>query len=204
MAVFDKRGIDGYSADITNIASADLTQGNNGVLMYPGTYTAPTALSASDYAFVGVGDPDEIIINGDMTIANTSSGVISFKNITFQGSDSSVTSNTFNVTKTGIGSCTLLFENCKFTNAESAVNHFGTLAQMTTTKAVEMSFCDGTGVNSGIAANANVELNYCRMGAGEHTRVVGAGSPTITATVVASTGGANTGNMTETVTALIS
>jgi hypothetical protein len=139
-----------------------------------------------------------------MTIANTSSGVISFKNITFQGSDASVTSNTFNVTKTGIGSCTLLFENCKFTNAESAVNHFGTLAQMTTTKAVEMSFCDGTGVNSGIAANANVELNYCRMGAGEHTRVVGAGSPDITATVVASTGGANVGNMTETVTALIS
>ena len=34
MAVFDKRGIDGFAASITDIASADLTQGNNGVLMY--------------------------------------------------------------------------------------------------------------------------------------------------------------------------
>ena len=204
MAVTDKRGWDGFAASITDIDSAVLTEGNNTVLMYPGTYTAPTGLTATDYAFIGVGDRDEIIINGDMTLSNSCSGTITFKNISFVGSNSDVASNTFNVTKSGIGSATLVFENCKFDNAESAVNHFGTLAQMTTTKAVKMEHCDASALNSGIAANANVECHYTRFGSGEWMRVVGTGSPDITGTVTASVGGANVGNMTETVQALIS
>ena len=63
MAIVDKRGTDGFGAIITDIPSAALTQGGNEVHMYPGTYTAPTGVVASDYAYVGVGDADVVKIH---------------------------------------------------------------------------------------------------------------------------------------------
>ena len=53
MAIVDKRGTDGFPAAINDIPSAALTQGGNEVHMYPGTYTAPTDVVASDYAYIG-------------------------------------------------------------------------------------------------------------------------------------------------------
>ena len=53
MAIVDKRGTDGFPAAISDIPTAALTQGGNEVHMYPGTYTAPTGVVASDYAYIG-------------------------------------------------------------------------------------------------------------------------------------------------------
>ena len=86
MAVIDKRGFDGFGTIITDIPSAALTQGGNEVHMYPGSYTAPTDVVATNYAYVGIGDRDDIIIDGDMTISDSSTGTITFKNLHFRGS----------------------------------------------------------------------------------------------------------------------
>ena len=56
MAIIDKRGTDGFAASIDDIPAAALTQGGNEVHLYPGSYTANSGLTATNYAFVVVGE----------------------------------------------------------------------------------------------------------------------------------------------------
>lgn len=212
MAIVDKRGTDGFGAIITDIPSAALTQGGNEVHMYPGTYTAPTSVVASDYAYIGVGDADEIIISGDMSFADGSTGSIVFKNITFQGSSATAAGGTSCVSKVGNTAVTLKFENCIFTNSDIGVNQLANLTSHAAagTNGVEMWWCDASGVDRAIVSNANAEINYSALNTGSNAYyTVGDstlnGDPAHTVTVRASTsGGSNSGNMTETVLALIS
>src|SRR5210317_2236380 len=212
MATVDKRGIDSYPASITDIPTAALTQGGNEVHMYPGTYTAPTGVVASDYAYIGIGDAEEIIISGDMTIADGSTGSIVFKNITFQGSSATAAGGTSCISKLGNTAVTLKFENCIFTNNDFGVNQQANLTSHAAagTNGVEMWWCDASGVDRAIVSNANSEINYTALNTSSNTYyLVGNdtlnGDPAHTVTVRASTsGGSNSGNMTETVLALIS
>lgn len=203
-------GTDGTAnyATLTEVPSYILAQGDNTLLVYPGTYTAPTAAVYSDLAIIGVGDREEIVISGDMTIANTSSGTITFENITLTGSNVAVTSGTSCVTKLGAASTKLHFKHTTFGGAEYAVSHNGERAFATTTPQVVMDFCDATGVDKAIVANANVSVNYSALNTSANayfTPGTGGGNPALTVTVRASTsGGSNTGNNTETVLALIS
>ena len=212
MAIVDKRGTDGFGTIITDIPTAALTQGGNEVHMYPGTYTAPTGVVASDYAYIGMGDADEIIISGDMSFADGSTGSIVFKNITFQGSSATAAGGTSCVSKAGNTAVTLKFENCIFTNSDIGVNQLANLASHAAagTNGVEMWWCDATAVDKAIVSNANAEINYSALNTGSNAYyTVGDstlnGDPAHTVTVRASTsGGSNAGNMTETVLALIS
>ena len=212
MATVDKRGIDSYPASITDIPSSALTQGGNEVHMYPGTYTAPTGVVASDYAYVGMGDADEVIISGDMSFADGSTGSIVFKNITFQGSSAAAAGGTSCVSKLGNTAVTLKFENCVFTNSDIGVNQLANLTSHAAagTNGVEMWWCDASGVDRAIVSNANSEINFSALNTGSNAYyTVGNstlnGDPAHTVTVRASTsGGSNSGNMTETVLALIS
>jgi hypothetical protein len=212
MAIVDKRGHDGFPADISDIPTAALTQGGNEVHMYPGTYTAPTGVVASDYAYVGMGDADEIIISGDMSFADGSTGSIVFKNITFQGSAAAAAGGTSCVSKLGNTAVTLKFENCVFTNSDFGVNQLANLTSHAAagTNGVEMWWCDASGVDRAIVSNANSEINFSALNTGSNAYyTVGDstlnGDPAHTVTVRASTsGGSNSGNMTETVLALIS
>jgi hypothetical protein len=212
MAIVDKRGTDGFPAAISDIPTAALTQGGNEVHMYPGTYTAPTGVVASDYAYIGIGDAEEIIISGDMTIADGSTGQVTFKNITFQGSSATAAGGTSCVSKLGNTAVTLKFENCIFTNSDFGVNQQANLTSHAAagTNGVEMWWCDASGVDRAIVSNANSEINFSALNTGSNTYyTVGNstlnGAPAHTVTVRASTsGGSNAGNMTETVLALIS
>jgi len=212
MAIVDKRGTDGFPAVISDIPTAALTQGGNEVHMYAGTYTAPTGVVASDYAYIGVGDAEEIIISGDMTIADGSTGQVTFKNITFQGSSATAAGGTSCVSKLGNTAVTLKFENCIFTNSDFGVNQQANLISHAAagTNGVEMWWCDASGVDRAIVSNANSEINFSALNTGSNAYyTVGNstlnGAPAHTVTVRASTsGGANAGNMTETVLALIS
>lgn len=203
-------GTDGTAnySSLSAIPSSVLAQGDNTILLYPGTYTAPTNAVWNDVAVVGVGDREEIVISGDMTIANTSTGVLSFENITFVGSNAVTTSDSVCVSKLGAASAPLHFRLCTFSNAEHAVRHHATLAQATTTPQVIMTYCDASAVDQAIVANANVGVNWTALNASANAYFApgtGGGSPSLTVTVRASTsGGANTGNNTETVLALIS
>jgi hypothetical protein len=198
-------GVANYET-LADVESYVLAQGNNTILLYPGTYTVPANSVWNDVAIIGIGDREEIVINGPVTLANTSSGTTVFENITFVGSSAVTNSDSVCVSKLGAASAPLHFRNCTFSNAEHAVRHHATLAFATTTRQVEMSYCDASAVDQSIVANANVGINWSAMNAGANAYFTpggGAGVPVVT--VRASTsGGSNTGNTVETVLALIS
>jgi hypothetical protein len=207
MAVSLQRGTNGYPAAINDIDSWALTQGGNEVQMYPGSYAAPTDVVASDFAYVGMGD--EVIIDGAMTIAAGSTGPITFKNIHFRGADAGAAAGSVCVTKLGNAACELHFVNCKFSNAEHAVNQQANLASTADGLGIRMEYCDASGVDQAIVSNCNAEISFSQLNISANAYyTVGGGeaaSPTHTVTVRASSsGGANSGNMTETVLALIS
>ncbi len=201
-------GTDGTAnySSLNAIPSDILSQGDNTILLYPGTYTAPTNAVWNDVAIVGVGDREEIVITGAMTVANTSTGTISFENISFLGANAVTTSDSVCVSKLGAASAPLHFRNCTFSNAEHAVRHHSTLAFATTTQQVVLNYCDASAVDQAVVANANVGINWSAMNAGSNAYFTpggGAGVPVVT--VRASTSaGSNTGNTVETVLALIS
>lgn len=201
------RGDSNYTT-LADIPATVLTQGDTTVLVYPGTYTAPTNAVWSDVALVGVGDREEIVVEGDMTIANTSSGTLTFENLTFVGSNAVAASGSTCVTKVGAASTKLHFKHVTFTNADIAIAHNGERAFATTTPQVVLDFCDASGVDKAIVANANVGVNYSALNTSANAYFqpgTGGGNPAVTVTVRASTsGGSNTGNNTETVLALIS
>ena len=197
-------GVANYET-LADVESFVLAQGNNTILLYPGTYTVPANSVWNDVAIVGVGDREEIVINGPVTLANTSTGAI-FENITFIGSNAVTTSDSVCVSKLGAASAPLTFRNCTFSNAEHAVRHHSTLAFATTVRQVEMTYCDASGVDQAIVANANVAVNWSALNSSANAYFAsggGAGTPTVT--VRASTsGGANVGATAKTVVALIS
>jgi hypothetical protein len=203
-------GTDGTTnyATLTDVPAYVLAQGNNTLLLYPGTYAAPTDAVYNDLAIVGVGDPQEIVINGDITIANTATDVITFENLTILGSNAAADSGTACVTKLGAASAPLHFKDVIFANAEHAVIHNAERSFATVTPQVRLDFCDATGVDQAVVANANVVINYSALNTSANAYFqpgAGGGDPSVTVTVRASTsGGSNTGNTTETVIALIS
>lgn len=190
---------------LTDIPATYLGKQGLTVLMYPGTYTAPTDAVYDDVAFVGVGDRDEIVISGDMTIANTSANTITFENITFTGSNADATSDSVCVSKLGADSTVLRFRNCTFNNAEHAVRHHGELTSVELTKQVYMDYCDASTVNQALVANANAEVNFSALNTAANAYFQNGGVENPTVTVRASTAGAANGAATvETVLAVIS
>ena len=152
-----------------------------------------------------MGHQDEIKINGDFTIANTSSGTITFSNMRFVGSAAGATANNFCVEKLGIGLTNLHFQNCVFANAETAVRSHTSRALGLTNKVVKMEYCHAVTMNTGIHMNANIEASFTSFPSGKNYCVPLSGSaPGTTATIRSCVGGANVGNMTETVEAAIS
>jgi hypothetical protein len=201
-------GTDGTAnyATLADIPSYILQQENNTILLYPGTYAAPTNWTVADLAIIGTGDIEETVIDGAMTISNASSKVISFENITFKGADPDATSGSVCVTKLGAASTPLHFKNVVFTNAEHAVLHNAEPAFAQTTKQVVLNYCDATGVDQALVANANVEVNWSALNTSANAYFqLGTGGAGAVVTVRASTsGGSNAGATVETVLALIS
>jgi hypothetical protein len=201
-------GEDG-SANYPNLVSIPtdiLTQSNTTFLIYPGTYTAPANAVIVDASFVGVGDRDEIVINGTFTIANTSSDALLFENLTLQGPNAVAGSGSACVSKFGAASLPIKFERVLFSNADTAVIHSGELSFATTIRQVTMNYSDASGVDKAVRANANVGINFCSLNLSANAYFTPGGGTGIPAvTVRASTSaGSNTGNTTKTVLALVS
>lgn len=200
-------GTDGTAnyATLTEIPTSILLQGDNTILVYPGSYTALTDAVLTDLSIIGVGSPTEVVISGDTTIANTSSGTITFENLTFTGSNAAVTSGSVAVSKLGLSETQLRFKNCIFNGAEYAIAHHGVSG---TTDQIVLDYCDAQSVDKTLIANANVGINFSALNSSANayfTPGTGGGTAAMGPTVRASTsGGSNTGLNTETVLALIS
>lgn len=210
MAIVDKRGTDSFPNNLNDIDSGTLTQGGNEVHLYAGSYAANTDLVATNYAFVGMGERDDVIIDGGFTISDSSSGTITFKNIHFRGADAQSNQDARCVVKSGNTAVTLHFVNCKFSNAEIGVENQSNLTSVGTGLGTIIEYCDMSGVDQAVVSNSNSEISFSQLNTSSNSYyTVGNstlnGDPKHTCTVRASTsGGSNAGNMTETVLALIS
>jgi hypothetical protein len=201
-------GADGTAnyPDLVSIPAEILAQSNTSILIYPGTYTAPTNAVIVDCSFIGVGDRDEIVINGPFTIANTSSDAALFENLSLVGSNAAAASGSACVTKLGAASLPIKFERVIFSNADVAVIHAGELSFATTNRQVLMNYSDASGVDKAVRANANVGINFSMLNLSSNAYFTsGGGTGTPAVTVRASTsGGSNTGATTKSVLALVS
>jgi len=194
--------------DLVSIPSDILIQGDTSIFVYPGTYTALSNVRLDDAAFIGVGDREEIVISGTMTIANTSANSAIFENLTFTGANAVAASGSACVIKLGAASMPLTFNRVVFNNSDFAVVHNAERAFATTTRQVNINYSDLSAVDRAVSANANVGINFSSLNTSANaffTPGTGGGNPAVTVTVRASTsGGSNTGNCTKTVLALVS
>ena len=198
---------------LSEIDSTTLTQGDNTIQIYPGTHTVPSEITASNIAFKGMGDRDDVIIDGSgngaegVQLADACSGVITFENLTIKGQDNVVTGNPAGanaaITKNGNDDVQLVFRNCKFTNAEHAVIHNGIHANALGVNQIEMHYCQAD-VDKAIVSNSNVFATYTLFGANAYHTAASAGTPsTAIKTMLCGPNTANVGNATETILATI-
>ena len=209
--VYNIGGPNSNFEDLNAIDSTTLTQGDNTIQIYPGTYTAPLGMVGTNVSFKGMGDRDAVIIEANsavgMTIGNTSSGSITFENLTIKGQDDVITGNpagaNTGITKLGAASTPLVFRNVKFINCEHAVTHNAERAFATTTTQVEMHYCQAD-VDKAIQSNANVHATYTLFGANAyHTALSGSHQTQVIKTLLCGPNTANVGNSTETIQATI-
>lgn len=198
-------GTANYST-LLNIPAEILAQGETTFMIFPGTYDAPTNAIYNDVAFVGQGDTKKIIINGAVTIANTSTGTTVFENLTLVGTNATAGSGSACVTKIGAASAPVQFKRVIFSNADFAVSHSAELSFATTTRQVTLDYCDASAVDRTVRANANVGINFSSLNISANAYFTpggGAGVPAVTVRASTSAGG-NTGNSTKTVLAAVS
>lgn len=202
-------GTGGYAnySTLAEIPASILAAGDTTIAIGPGTYDPLTDAVLNNVSFIGQGCSDEIVISGNFTIANTSTGINSFENLTLTGTGAS---NGFTgaIQKLGIGSCPISVRHCTINSTAFGVVTHATSAQAGVTKQIEMEYCDARGTDRAMYANANVAVSFSALNTGSNAYFTyGAGGVAIIggANVIASTsGGSNVGNMTETVIAFIS
>jgi len=193
---------DAQYKSVSEIDSSALTQGTT-ILLYPGTYDAISA-SWNDVALIGVGDVDDVIVNG-LTLSNTAVNTVTVKNLTIKGSNAAAHSLTTAIEvgspDDASGSVTLAIRDVKLSNAEYGVIHHGS------TGALSISYSDLSGVDQAVSANANTSISFSVLNTSSNAYFATGGGNTGKATVTvtaAQSGGSNTGNTVETVRALIS
>jgi hypothetical protein len=203
-------GTGGYAnySTLAEIPASILAAGDTTIAMGPGTYDPLTNAVLNNVSFVGQGVHDEIVINGNFTIANTSTGIITFENLTLAGTGTA-SAVTGAVQKLGIGSCPIFVRHCTITSGALGIVHHGTSAQAGTTKQVEVEYTDARATDRAIYANANIAVSFSALNniTANAYFTYGAGGVAIIggANVTASTStGSNVGNMTETIIAFIS
>jgi len=168
-------------------------------LLYPGTYDAITG-AWDGVAFIGVGDKEDVIVNG-VVLANNSANTVTFENMTIKGSNSSFASSSMAIQKVGTNSITIKLREVVLSNAAFGINCQGTSSTVTA------KFVDATGVDkfSTMGAGGNVNISFSELNIASTNSYSNAITGTHTVSVVATQGGAANGiGAIETVRALIS
>lgn len=194
---------DAQYRNVGEIASTALTQGST-ILLYPGTYDAVSA-SWDDIAIVGMGDKDDVVING-LTLSNTAANTITIKNVTINGSDANAAGEAAAISAGSAddagGTVTVHLIDVALSNAE-----FG-IVQHAAAGGVTIERSDLSGVDQAVVSNANATINFSILNTSSNAYFAHGGGNSdgdATVTITASySGGANTGSTVETVRALVS
>ena len=207
---------DAHYRAITDVPQVVLNSVGSTLRFYPGTYAAASA-NLDGVAIEGVGSREDVIINS-LTLGIGGANTVAIRGVTLN-------------TLVNTGNANLVIEDCLIAaandlatlgsagieNGEAGVISTGTVAIRRSRVSqgdivllqhsegdVDMSYVHAIGADRGMLSNANARVEFCNFGANAYFTPGGTASYVPNVTTVASSGGANTGNTTETVTALIS
>jgi hypothetical protein len=145
---------DAQFKSISEIPAAMLTPGTT-VMLYPGTYDPVSGVTGTNLSFKGVGDKDEVIVNG-FTFANTIAGTITFENMTINGPNQIPTTVSHCITVQGTGfsdSANVTVRHCTLANA-----NVGVMNNMNGPVVIE--YCDLSQVDKAVRANGAMTFKF--------------------------------------------
>lgn len=148
---------DAQFKSISEIPSAMLTPGTT-IMLYPGTYDPVSGVNGTNLSFKGIGDREEIIVNG-FTFSNSSSGTLVFENMTINGPNRIPTTVSHAITITGVHADTAC--NVVVRHAVLANSNVGVMNNMGGTVAIEYS--DLTGVDKAVRANGAMSFKFSEV-----------------------------------------
>lgn len=180
----------------SGIPSADLKAGST-VMFYPGTYEMGT-INLNNITLEGFGDPNQVIL-ANLTLGASTTNTNVLRNLTLRGANAVAGSASGAIVVNASATGTIKFRDVLFTNAD-----FGVDNQSVATVYIEYS--DATGVDRALRSNAAANyIKFSPLNTSSNAYFTPANAVLKAVTVVASqSGGSNTGNTSETVSALIS
>jgi hypothetical protein len=164
----------------------------------PGVYEMGT-INLDSLTFEGIGNPADVVL-ANLVIGGASANTNIFRNVTLSGNSGVAASTGRSVFITNGATGTVRFENVTFTNGDLGIDNQALVALV-------VDRCDASVVDRAIRSNAVVSANvrFSVLNASSNAYFTGANATLKAVQVIASrSGGSNTGNTVETVSALIS
>lgn len=166
----------------------------------PGVYEMGTLNNVDNLTFEGVGNPADVVL-ANVVLASTTANTNAFRNLTLSGNSAAVGSSGRSIYVTLGATGTLRFRDVVLTRGEYGIDN------QSNTISLVLEYCDATGTDKAIRSNAVVSANvrFSVLNSTANAYFTGANATLKAVQVIASqSGGSNTGNTLETVSALIS
>lgn len=190
----------GYNAQFKTfdeIPSHALNFGST-IRFMPGVYEMGT-INVDSLTFEGIGNPADVVL-ANLILGSATANTNVFRNLTLQGNSGVAASTGRSIFITNGATGTVKFQRVQFTNGDFAIDNQALVALV-----VERS--DASTTDRAIRSNAVVAANvhFSVLNASSNAYFTGANATLKAVRVIASqSGGSNTGNTVETVSALIS
>lgn len=164
----------------------------------PGVYEMGT-INLDSITFEGMGNPADVVL-ANLILGSATANTNIFRNLTLQGNSGVAASSGRSVFITNGATGTVKFEGVRFTTGDLGIDNQALVSLV-------VDRCDATGVDRAIRSNAVVSANvkFSVLNSSSNAYFTGANATLKAVQVIASqSGGSNTGNTVETVSALIS
>lgn len=164
----------------------------------PGVYEMGT-INVDSLTFEGLGNPEDVVL-ANLVLGSASANTNVFRNLTLRGNSGAAASTGRSVFITNGATGTVKFTGVNFTNGDFAIDNQALAALV-------VDRCDASATDRAIRSNAVVSANvrFSVLNASSNAYFTGANATLKAVQVIASqSGGSNTGNTVETVSALIS
>jgi len=164
----------------------------------PGVYEIGT-INTDSLTFEGIGNTEDVVL-ANLVLGSASANTNVFRNLTLRGNSGVAASTGRSVFITNGATGTVKFNGVTFTNGDFAIDNQALVALV-------VDRCDASATDRGIRSNAVAAANvrFSVLNASSNAYFTGANATLKAVQVIASqSGGSNTGNTVETVSALIS